>query len=260
MQVELQNHSQDEDAAILSAIDVLVQSRRLLILGSLVAGLIAVVGSFAWPKKYESTAVLRMGEYESALFFVAPVLDVVISEIPELNKLDKTQDERRNQLKERISLSYDPKAKLLTAKFRGETPELAQRIGTSTIKAVLVENLPRGVNRAVMEETIDVNIKFIDIAEDMILRMKAGMDGKQKDPMQAVYFSNLALLSAEMNAKRVANIQLKRELGLMPEAVTVWQCAGVFWFSCPQIPTADSRRWPDHVNSSRNHPLLYDHP
>jgi LPS O-antigen subunit length determinant protein (WzzB/FepE family) len=211
MEIDQQNHVEEDEISLLDILVVLAESWKLLVFGPLTAGVLAAAVSFALPKTFESVAILRLSEDEAAFFQAAPVQDVLLSQFEHLSKLGDTQEDRRTALKKLITANVDKKTKLVTLTVKSDSPNKAQDLGEAAIKAVLAEITPRGRDRAIIEQTIVVNEQSIKESQEAIEGIKRNL-GKQTEQMQDISLKYFAALNADINSKRLTNIQLKNSL------------------------------------------------
>jgi uncharacterized protein involved in exopolysaccharide biosynthesis len=220
MQIDQQNHVAEDEISLLDILVVLAESWKLLVFGPLIAGVLAAAVSFVLPKTYESIAILRLSEDEAAFFQAAPVQDALLSQFEHLSKLGDTQEDRRTALKKLITANVDKKTKLVTLTVKSDSPNKAQDLAEAAIKAVLAEIAPRGRDRTIIEQTIVVNEQSIKESQEAIEGIKRNL-GKQAEQMQDISLKYFAALNADINSKRLANIQLKNSLSEKTDEVFV---------------------------------------
>jgi len=89
----------DDEISLLDILVTLAESWKLLVFCPLVVGVLAGALSFLWPNTYESVAIVRISEEESALLHSAPVLDSLITKFDLLKESNGFQEGARLRLK-----------------------------------------------------------------------------------------------------------------------------------------------------------------
>jgi uncharacterized protein involved in exopolysaccharide biosynthesis len=130
-----------EEFSLLDLLVTLVENLKLLIIGPLLVGLCALAIGFAWPKTYESVAVLQSEQFPASLMTTATVLDPVIASLG-LAK-DETVEEARSQLREQIKAVTGRTDKLLTLTVSAGSAEQAQAIANALLQQAYKESRPR---------------------------------------------------------------------------------------------------------------------
>jgi uncharacterized protein involved in exopolysaccharide biosynthesis len=138
-----------EEFSLLDLAVTLAENIKLLIIGPLLVGLCALGIGFAWPKTYESAAVLQAEQFPASLMTTAAVLDPVIASLG-LAK-DDTMEEARSQLREQIKAVTGRTDKLLTLTVSAGTAVHAQAIANALLQQAYKESRPRANARARLE-------------------------------------------------------------------------------------------------------------
>lgn len=152
---------ENDEISMLDILLALAESWKLLVFGPLIAGVLAGGLSFLLPKTYESVAVVRLTEEEVAFLHVASVLDPLIEKFGLLEGSDGILEDARESLKTRIVYVVDKKTKLVTVAFKGQTPDVAQKLGRAALDMLLVELLPKGKDKEAIEQEIAINNQMI---------------------------------------------------------------------------------------------------
>lgn len=160
-------HYKDE-INLLDIFVTLAESWRLLVLGPLIAAVLAGALSFLLPKTFESVAIMRLTEEEVALLHAAPVLDQLIEQFGMLAKADVVGDDVRQEYKKKIFFVFDKKSKLATITAKEFTAEKAQALGAAATSALLKELQVKGAEKALLEKIIATNERIIASEEDAI--------------------------------------------------------------------------------------------
>jgi uncharacterized protein involved in exopolysaccharide biosynthesis len=99
-----------EEFTLLDLLLVVVDNLRLLVLGPLLAGLLAFIWVSLAPKTYESTAILKANQATASLVNSASVLDPVAASLGLSKKLEV--DDARLELKKQIKVNLNAKDNL----------------------------------------------------------------------------------------------------------------------------------------------------
>lgn len=144
-------HRSDE-IGLLDILVILAENLRLLVLGPLAAGLIALGCTFMWPQTFESVAVLQAEPAIASLMTTAAVLDPVAEALG--MRKGATAEEARQTLRQRIKTSVGRNDKLLTLTVAGETPEQAQAAATALLTQTYAQSQPKGSQKARLERQL----------------------------------------------------------------------------------------------------------
>jgi uncharacterized protein involved in exopolysaccharide biosynthesis len=133
----------DDEISLLDLLATVTENLRLLILGPLLVGLVALGISFALTPTYESRSVLRLGEGTTALLasedLLTPLLPVA-SWLPS----STSRFAQLQALREHIKPTFNKKEGTLTLTVSGPSPEQAQRLHLATIEELRKQSLPKG--------------------------------------------------------------------------------------------------------------------
>ncbi len=212
----------DDEISLLDIVVTLAESWRLLVFGPLIAGIVAGVLSFLWPKTYESVAIVRMTEADLALLNAAPVLDALIEKFGLLPEFSGVKDDARQYLAKRLVIKTDKKTGLATITVAANAPERAQELGKAALDALLKELLPKGKSKDQVEQQILSNDRIIANSTDAIERLQKQI-GKagQSDVALDVVMKHYAALSSDVAKKELENIELKKVLVVRGDEVYV---------------------------------------
>jgi LPS O-antigen subunit length determinant protein (WzzB/FepE family) len=133
--------SEDDEISLLDLLQTIVDNLRLLVIGPIVAGLLALAAASFWPKTYESTAILKAEPITASIMLSAAVLD------PIANSLGYTPqipiDDARAKLKEQVKANINVKDKLLTLTAQANTPQAAQALAQAVLQQTYTQSQPR---------------------------------------------------------------------------------------------------------------------
>lgn len=221
---DMQNasYAENEEISLLDILVILAESWKLLVFGPLLAGVFAGALSFLWPKNFESVAILRISEEDVALVHSVRVLDPLIVKFDLFQNAGADQESAREALKKRLVITTDRKTKLTTFTARAASPEAAQALAKDAISLLLAEQMPKGKEKAVIEGSIAINLRAINVAFDGIEAIKRSLKrGRLSDSEQDSSVKNLTSLNAEIARLSIENLQLAQRLELSGEDVYV---------------------------------------
>jgi uncharacterized protein involved in exopolysaccharide biosynthesis len=220
------NHYEDDEISLLDILVTLAESWKLLVFGPLAAAVLAGALSFLWPKTFESVAIVRLTEAELALLNTAPVLDPLVEKFGLLAEFDGVQEDARQYLSKKITSKFDKKTNLATIAAAANTPERAQEMGRAVMDALLKELLPKGKNKDQIEQKITNNEGVISNDRDALEQLQKQM-GKSGggDAALEVVMKYYASLTAEVAAKELENIELRKSLLVKGQEVYVQQAS-----------------------------------
>ena len=134
-------YPEDDEISLLDLLQTIVDNLRLLVIGPIVAGLLALAAASFWPKSYESTAILKAEPLVASIMLSAAVLDPISSSLGYTPQMPA--DEARTKLKEQIKASINNKDKLLTLSTQANTPQAAQALAQAVLQQTYTQSQPR---------------------------------------------------------------------------------------------------------------------
>lgn len=146
-----------DEIDLLDLLVTLAEHWKLLTLGPIIAGLLALAASFALPKTYVSTSTLiveRPGSTLSAPVVASMALSAdLLQKIAPAAGLDKslTAEEVRKRLGNRISATVGKQDKLLTVETQARSPEAAQKLNTTLLETLYPLTRPKGQEQKQLE-------------------------------------------------------------------------------------------------------------
>jgi capsular polysaccharide biosynthesis protein len=146
------NYIEEDDISLLDLLQTIVDNLRLLVIGPIVAGLLALAGASFWPKTYESTAILSGDQTTASIMLGAPVLDPIAKSLGYTAEL--STDEARLKLKAQIKASINTKDKLLTLTAQAQTPQEAQALAQAVLQHTYVQTRPRDSAKLRLEKQL----------------------------------------------------------------------------------------------------------
>jgi len=203
----------DQEIDLLDLLAVAAENVKLLILGPLIVGLLALGGAYAWPKTYESVSVLSTDEVNPAVVgswatsgdLLAPVLE-------ELGLFkDKSKETALRQAREIVIVAVGKQDKLVTLTTQGETPDAARQLNQRVLDQLVQFSRPTGPKMAALQCQLDS--QKASLAGAVALEKDLGnllISGKLVTEAESRIFSDLLRSKTELTA-RVAQLQLQLE-------------------------------------------------
>jgi uncharacterized protein involved in exopolysaccharide biosynthesis len=203
----------DQEIDLLDLLAVAAENVKLLILGPLIVGLLALGGAYAWPKTYESVSVLSTDEVNPAVVgswatsgdLLAPVLE-------ELGLFkDKSKETALRQAREIVIVVVGKQDKLVTLTTQGETPDAARQLNQKVLDQLVQYSRPKGPKKTVLQFQLDT--QKASLAGAVALEKDLGsllISGKLVTEAESRIFSDLLRSKTELIA-RVAQLQLQLE-------------------------------------------------
>lgn len=134
--------AQVNEPGLLDLLVTLAENARLLVIGSLLAGLCALGLGFVLPPTFQSVAVLQAEQATASLMTTAAVLDPVAAGLG-MDKEEGVEDARRT-LRENIRVAVGRNDKLLTLTVSAPTPEQAQATANAVLEQTYLQSRPKG--------------------------------------------------------------------------------------------------------------------
>lgn len=132
----------DDEISLLDLLKTIVDNLRLLVIGPILAGLLALTCVAYWPKTYESTAILKAEQSHATQMLNASVLDPIAAKLGYTVQLQT--DEARAKIKDQVKASFNAKDKLLTLTTQANTPQTAQGLAQDILAQTYLQSQPRG--------------------------------------------------------------------------------------------------------------------
>lgn len=199
MQSEAVGEDTGGEISVLDVLITLLENIRLLILGPMAMGFIALAASFALPQTFESVAVLRAdlpwlaardpaaaGASPAAiasLMTTAAVLDPVASSLGLVKNGDV--EEGRLALQRQIKVAVGKQDRLLTLTVTAKDPVLAQKLAQAVLLEAFEQSRPKGVHLQRLQAQLAATKDRQDKAQGASVSLIAAM----ADPSQRVSYT-----------------------------------------------------------------------
>ena len=135
------HYPEDDEISLLDLLQTIVDNLRLLVIGPIVAGLLAYGVTLVIPKTYESTAILKSEQNLAGQMLTASVLDPIAAKLGYTPKMEA--DDARDKLQKEIKASYNVKDKLITVTAQASSPQAAQALASDVLAQIYVQTQPR---------------------------------------------------------------------------------------------------------------------
>lgn len=215
----------DDEISLLDILQVVVDNLRLLVVGPILAGLLALAGVSFWPKTYESTAILRADQTTASVMLSAAVLDPIASSMGYAATM--STDEARIKLSKQIKASINAKDKLLTLTTQADTPPGAQALAQAVLQQTFTQSQPRDSEKLRLEKQLaQAKAREAEATQAMQLL------GKKLDAAGGSGASEIAQGYAQMlgvvKESQAAQVDIERQLQSLDASALVQQ---------PTLPT-----------------------
>jgi hypothetical protein len=175
MEIDTQQH----EVSLLDLVVVVAENLKLLILGPVVVGLLALGIGYALPKSFASQAYLSLGESGKAVEAVMrspAVLDVVLSQFPDSTGGGGGADSGREELGTKFRFSTGSSSQktgsvLTKLEVEGESPERARALANALIDAWLVTTKPQPESKRELERKLKLNQDALETVAQLIKRL-----------------------------------------------------------------------------------------
>jgi len=209
----------EDEIDLLDLLVTVAENIKLLVLGPIVAGLVALGVAFILPQSYESSAVLNPegSGYNSNLLVAMTQSVPVLQRVREATNFapGASADEATRQLANTIKASIGRHDKLVTLTVTSDSAASAQAILQALVSELLAQSKPRGVVLERLQARIDLEQQSYQaslLLEQELLQLM--QTGKANEPTTAAYGSLV-----NSNASKFVNLQnLEARLeGLTPD-------------------------------------------
>ena len=134
-------YPEDDDISLLNLLQTIVENLRLLVIGPIVAGLLALAGASFWPKTFESTAILKAEPVTVSIMQSASALDPIASSLGYTPQMPV--EDARAKVKGQIKANFNAKDKLLTLTAQANSPQAAQALAQAVLQQTYTQSQPR---------------------------------------------------------------------------------------------------------------------
>ncbi len=138
---ETPHYPEDDEISLLDLLQTIVDNLRLLVIGPILVGLLALGWTSFLPKTYQSTAILSADQTTASLMHSAAVLDPIASKLGYTPSM--SSDEARAQLKAQVKANFNAKDKLLTLTAQANSPQAAQALAQAVLQQTYIQSQPR---------------------------------------------------------------------------------------------------------------------
>lgn len=175
-------HREQNEVSLLDMLVTVAENAKLLIIGPLIVGLVALGVGYTLPKRFESVAVIQSDQAAASgmqatakLATSAAVLDPVVVKLG-LAK-DVPIETARSELRQSVKATYGRSDKLLTLIVSGPTPQQAQDRAYALLDQIYIQSGPKGAVRDRLEAQLaEVQMRFTNaenVANILLKRLDA---------------------------------------------------------------------------------------
>jgi LPS O-antigen subunit length determinant protein (WzzB/FepE family) len=215
----------EDEISLLDILQVVVDNLRLLVIGPMLAGLLALAVAWVWPKTYESTAILKADQTTASVMLSAAVLDPIARNMGYATTM--STDEARMKLARQVKANINAKDKLLTLTTQADTPQAAQALAQAVLQQTFTLSQPRDNEKLRLEKQLaQAKAREAEATQAMQLL------GKKLDATAGVGTSEMAQGYAQMlgvvKESQAAQVDIERQLQSLDTSALVQQ---------PTLPT-----------------------
>jgi uncharacterized protein involved in exopolysaccharide biosynthesis len=190
--VENSHSPADDDIDLLDLLVTIAENIKLLVLGPLVAGLLALGFSYTLPNTFESKAVInanKEGVDPNVLVFMATTAAVLEPVRQQIGfQPDLPPESGMNALRGSIKVTLGQRDKFITIIVTAPSAELAQRINQAMLAELYKQSQPRGDDLTHLSARLQFEkealAKVLGLEQDLIAFIKSG---KESDLVSATY-------------------------------------------------------------------------
>jgi len=183
METTRQLANPDAEISLLDLLVTLADNAKLLILGPLAVGLIALAIAFVLPKSFESVAILQSEPATASLIATAAVLDPAAASLGLASS--ESVELARQTLRDRVKTAMGRNDKLLTITVSGRTPQQAQASAKAVLAAIYAQSRPMGASKLKLETQLaDTKLRQQKAirAGDVLLPVLESINGRSGVP------------------------------------------------------------------------------
>lgn len=202
------SHDEDE-ISLLDLLLVVAENLRLLLVGPLLAGVLAFGVASVLPQTWESVTLLRGGSPTLATVVTSPavLLPVVRAQgVP----AGKSFDEAVDALRLKVKANFNAKDQVLTITASADTPEAALTLGNRVFEHLKIASAPAGPEKARLESQVaDIGRREEQLdgsIQALSARLRESPSSTSSDSVRS--FGQLISTAHQLAADRVAIAKL----------------------------------------------------
>lgn len=161
---------EDDEISLLDLLLVVTENLRLLVLGPLLAALLALGVASVLPRTWQSVTMLRGGSPTLAMVANSPAVLIPVARAQGI-PAGKSVDEAVEALRARIKTGFNPKDQVLIITVSADSPEAALTLGNQVFGQIKAASSPSGPERTRLEsqmadiirreEQLDISIQAL---------------------------------------------------------------------------------------------------
>jgi len=205
---ETPHYPEDDEISLLDLLQTIVDNLRLLVIGPIVAGLLALAAASFLPKTYESTAILKAEPIVASIMLSAAVLDPIASSLGYTPQMPA--DDARAKLKGQIKTSIN-KDKLLTLTAQANTPQAAQALAQAVLQQTYTQSQPRDSEKLRLQKQLtqsQAREKEATQTAQLLARKLESAGGTSSSEVAQVYAQMIEVIKASQNTQ----LDIERQL------------------------------------------------
>ncbi len=144
---------EEDEISLLDLLVVIAENLRLLVLGPLLAALLALGISSVLPRSWQSITLLRGGSPTLATVVTSPAVLLPVARVQGV-PAGQSMDAAVEDLRKRVKANFNAKDQVLTVTVTADTPDAALALGNRIFDQLKLASAPAGPERARLESQI----------------------------------------------------------------------------------------------------------
>jgi LPS O-antigen subunit length determinant protein (WzzB/FepE family) len=200
----MQTENEEQDISLMDLLLVLAENIKLLLIGPLLVGLVALAIAFGLPQSFTSQAILVSTPTQAVSMMASPlVLDPVIK-ILDFGQ-GQSIEGARAQLASQIKATFGKDA-LLRLDVTASSPADAQKLANLIIDQYLKSTIPGAMDRIDMEKRLAYAKVSLESVRSLIERITTGGAGYLNKPITLAEAGTSVVALGELQARYLGDV------------------------------------------------------
>ena len=200
----MQANAENNQVSVLDLLLVVAENIKLLVVGPLAIGVIALLAGFALPQSFTSQAILATVPAQAASMMTSPlVLDPVINALNWSGGISMETARARLASQIKVALGKDT---LLRLDVTASKPEDAQKIANLIIDAYLKSTAPGELDRADLEKKLVYAKTSLEAIRKLIERITSNGAGMLNKPITLGEAGTSVVALGELQARYLGEV------------------------------------------------------
>lgn len=212
----------DDEIDLLDLLVALAENLKLLILGTLLAGVLGTAMAFAWPQTFASVSILSptksglnvSGQVVASYIKSADILELVAQDLG--FEPDISSAQRLKKLEKLVQVTVGKQdSPLVILTSQGPSPEQSQKLNAAIWKRVLPHTVPRGKELERLQQQLETERNRLASAEALEISTSKLLQGGATNESTARLYGEL--LAANSSRQRTISTLESQMEGLTDE-------------------------------------------